>query len=76
MRARTLLGWIPAASLFFASLLASPLASPLAGQDPEASQRACDAGVMQSCDALGLRYEAGLDVPQDLERAVTLFQTA
>jgi len=52
------------------------LPGALAGQDPEASQQACDAGVMQSCDALGLRYEAGLDVTQDLERAVGLFRTA
>jgi len=79
VRARTLFGWIPAGSLvasLLTSLLAGPLAGPLAGQDPEASQRACDAGVMQSCDALGLRYEAGLEVTQDLERAVGLFQTA
>ena len=58
--------------VFFASLLPGPLA----GQDAEMLTQACDAGVMQSCDALGLRYEAGLDVTQDLARAVGLFQKA
>ena len=58
--------------VFFASLLPGPLA----GQDAETLSQACDAGVIQSCDALGLRYEAGLDVTQDLARAVGLFQKA
>ena len=50
---------------------------PLAGQDAVVlSQQACDAGDMQACDDLGLRYESGLDVTQDLARAVSLFQRA
>ena len=49
---------------------------PLAGQDPALLSQACDAGDMQSCDDLGLQYEAGLGVTRDLTRAVTLFQSA
>ena len=54
----------------------SQLPGPLAGQDAAELSQACDAGDMQSCDDLGLRYESGLDVTQDLERAVSLFQRA
>ena len=59
-------------AVFFVSLLPGLLA----GQDAEALSQACDAGDIPSCDNLGLRYEAGLDVTQDLARAVSLFQRA
>ena len=58
--------------VFFAGLLPGLLA----GQDAEVLSQACDAGDMPSCDNLGLRYEAGLDVTQDLARAVSLFRRA
>ena len=59
--------------VFFVGLMPGPLA----GQDAVVlSQQACDAGDMQACDDLGLRYESGLDVTQDLTRAVSLFQRA
>ena len=58
-------------------LLVNLLPGPLAGQDAEVvSQEACDAGDMLSCDTLGVRYETGAGVTQDLERAVGLFQRA
>ena len=60
-----------------AVLFVSLLPGPLAGQDADAvSQEACDGGDMLSCHALGLRYEAGVVVIQDLARAVRLFQQA
>ena len=59
-----------------AVLFISLLNGPLAGQDAEVLSQACDAGDMPSCDNLGLRYEAGLDVTPDLARAVTLFRKA
>ena len=37
-------------------------------------QSACDSGDMISCYDLGVMYQGGQGVPQDLERAVILFQ--
>ncbi len=58
-------------------LFVSLLAGPLAGQDAVAlSQQACDAGDLQSCDDLGLRYGGGLGVTRDAARALSFFQRA
>ena len=51
--------------------------SPLAGQLTERLyQQACDSGGMLECNLLGIAYQTGNGVTQDLGKAVILFQTA
>ena len=51
--------------------------SPLAGQLAERLYReACDGGSALECNLLGIMYEIGDGVTQDLGQAATLFQRA
>jgi TPR repeat protein len=59
-----------------AVLFVSLLPGPLSGQTTDALDQACDRGEAVSCDDLGLRYQAGMSVNRDLERAGNFFQEA